>query len=70
MSTSFVSSPGDVNAAGSFNGSGAGLPVNTVPRASMVVGTADHVVINSGTGALSSESQLSVPKGGSARPPS
>lgn len=49
----------------------AGSIVNTdisasaaIARSKLAVGTADHVVINSGTGAFSSEAQLAVSRGG------
>jgi hypothetical protein len=35
-----------------------------IARSKIAVGTADHVVINSGTGALSSEARLSITRGG------
>lgn len=35
-----------------------------VARSKLASGTADHVVINSGTGAFSSEAQLGIPRGG------
>lgn len=36
----------------------------TIPRADIAAGTADHVVINDGSGNLSSEAQLAVSRGG------
>jgi hypothetical protein len=56
---------GIVSAGIQFNGSGAGLSTNTIPRPAVAYGTASHVVINAGDGSLSSEAQLTVGKGGS-----
>lgn len=48
-----------------FEGSGSGLSANSVPRASVANGTASHVVINAAvTGALDSEAQLALSRGG------
>ena len=56
-----------VSSGGQFVGSGGGLTNETVPRASVAVGTAYQIVINSGTGALSSEAYLSNTRGGTAQ---
>lgn len=40
------------------------IAAGTIPRSSIALGTADYVVINSGTGALSSEAQLAKSRGG------
>lgn len=50
--------------AGTFDGSGALLTTNTIPRLSVATGTANHVIINGVGGALSSEAQLAVTRGG------
>jgi hypothetical protein len=54
-----------------FNGTGwtilaefTNIAAGTIPRSSIATGSADHVVINSGTGALSSEAQLAKSRGG------
>lgn len=55
---------GVLSATDYFSGSGSGLSSNTVPRAAVANGTASHVVINDGGGALSSEAQLAMSRGG------
>lgn len=40
------------------------VAAGTIPRSSIATGSANHVVINSGTGALSSEAQLAKSRGG------
>jgi len=54
-----------------WNGSGwtilaefTNIAAGTIPRSSIALGTANHVVINSGTGALSSEAALAKSRGG------
>lgn len=65
MTTESHTFSGDVTASGRFNGSGAGLSNGTVPRASMAAGTANHVVINDGSGGLlTSEATLALSRGG------
>jgi hypothetical protein len=49
-------------AATTFSGSGASL--TSIPRAGIANGTADYVVINNGTGGLSSEATLATSRGG------
>lgn len=64
MAVRSVAFPGIVVAGSYFSGSGSGLSTATVPRAAIAAGTASHVVINDGGGALSSVAQLTVPLGG------